>query len=78
MSRKLLRVPGTVQPSLAEGGAALRTLGMGLVAAAAIAASVMIGRTRQDRPEPNEPGVAPAGDAAPPLPSLDAIRAAGL
>ncbi len=53
-----------------------RTVGLGLVAAGALVASLVIGR-RQDRPD--EATLAPpGGDVAPTAPSLDAIRAAGL
>lgn len=51
--------------------ASIRTLSVSLLAVAAIAASLLITRTRED-------GMAHVGEGKPAEQSLDAIRAAGL
>ncbi len=76
MSRKLEKVPdlaGTVRRS----GVVVRTLGLAFVAAGAVAASVLIGRSRHEQSGLDIAPTTPA-DGAPPALELDAIRAAGL
>jgi len=62
--------------STSSAGGRIRTLGVSLVAVAAIAASLLLAR---QRPEKSAPGAEiPADESAPARQSLDAIRAAGL
>ncbi|MGH7480738.1 MAG: hypothetical protein ACRELV_01170 [Longimicrobiales bacterium] len=56
-----------------------RTVGIGLLAAGAVAASLLLGRSRSDAPTQQSAGLTPdENGAAPPALELDAIRAAGL
>ncbi|MBI4409958.1 MAG: hypothetical protein HY561_09635 [Gemmatimonadetes bacterium] len=50
-------------------------MGVSLLAIAAIAASLLLTRSKQDRPDPDQ---VPSGETLPAEKSLDAIRAAGL
>ena len=59
-----------------SGEAPIRTLNVSLVAVAAIAASLLLTRSREE--DSNLPAVAPAGENPPAQLKLDAIRAAGL
>ncbi len=57
-------------------GGPIRTLSVSLLAVAAVAASIIVSRQRQERlPTTREN---PAGETQPVVLSLDAIRAAGL
>jgi hypothetical protein len=51
-------------------------LSVSLLAAAAVAATLLLARNRLDKPAPGP--ASPPGESAPADPSLDAIRAAGL
>lgn len=62
--------------STSSAGGRIRTLSVSLLAAAAIAASVLLARQRQEKTAPTS--AVPAGESAPAEQSLDAIRAAGL
>jgi hypothetical protein len=55
--------------------APIRTLSVSLVAVAAIAASLLLTRSREEN---DAPGIVPAGETVPARLKLDAIREAGL
>lgn len=59
-----------------RGEAPIRTLSVSLVAVAAIAASLLIVRSREEHD--TNPGIVPAGENVPARLKLDAIREAGL
>lgn len=65
----------TGSPSNLHPGGPIRTLGVSLMAIAAVAVGVILSKQRQERPTP---GITiPAGGVQPAEVKLDAIRAAG-